>query len=292
MHKILSSFTIVCLLGLLATSCQKMERPTLGDYPQDPKPPALQMLDSKSYWSFDGKANDTGVFKQATKTKSISYVPGVASVPDVTGGEAVQIGDKGYILVPVMNDELKNPGSISIAFWMKGAKGPIQGGAQGLFAIANSKQFWGNLEIFLENYTDASDPNAVFMKVHLYNANLTSGGEEWLANDDVKIKGVLNKWTHIALTYDAVTSKISLYKDGIVTAVNQTVLGGGSYGAIKWENTNGLAIGSFAFQTAPSLTNHGPETWAKSFDGALDQFRIYTKSLSAAEVKNLFDNKL
>ena len=292
MYKILSSFTIVGVLGLLATSCQKMERPALGDYPEDPKPPALQILDSKSYWAFDGKAQDTGVWKQTTTPKNVSYVPGVTAVPDVTGGEAVQIGDKGYVMVPAMNDELKNPGSFSVAFWMKGATGPIQGGAQGIFAIANSTQFWGNLEIFLENYTDASDPNAVFMKIHLFNANVTGGGEAWLANDDVKLKDVLNKWTHIALSYDAATSTISLYKDGVVTAVNKTVLGGGTYGPVKWENTNGLVIGSFAFQTAPSLTNHGPESWAKSFNGALDQVRIYTKAITATEVKNLFDNKL
>ncbi len=195
-------------------------------------------------------------------------------------------------MVPTLNDSLSTPGSISIAFWMNGATGPVDGGAQGLFGISNSKQFWGNLEIFLENYTDPTDPNAVFMKIHMFNATVAGGGEQWLQSDDVKLKNVLGKWTHIALTYDGATSKISLYKDGVVTGVNGLVLNGGNYGSLKFDNVNGLAIGSFAFQTSPSLTNHGPEDWAKSFNGALDNFRIYKKSLSAAEVKDLFDNKL
>lgn len=292
MHKIVSLFVSGSIMILLVTSCQKLDRPALGDYPEDPPPPELQILGAKSYWAFDGNYRDTGEFKMETKAKSVALVPGVTVVPDVTGGQAVQILDKGYLMSTDVPDALKNPGSFTIAFWMNGATGPVQGGAQGIFAISKSTQFWGNLEIFLENYKDDADPNAVFMKIHLYNANISGGGETWLANDDVKLKDVLGKWTHIALTYDGATSKISLYKDGVVTNVNGMELGGGGYGDIKWDDVTGLAIGSFAFQTSPSLTNHGPESWAKSFNGALDQFRIYTKALSATEVKNLYDNKL
>jgi Concanavalin A-like lectin/glucanases superfamily len=278
--------------SLVLVSCQKLYRPPLGEIIQDPLPPPLSILDSKSYWPFDGNARDTGEYKLETAVKNISYVPGVAAVPTVTGGEAAQIGANGYASVSSVADGLKTPGSISIAFWMKGATGPIQGGAQGLFAMSNSTQFWGNLEIFLENYTDAADPNAVWMKIHLLNANVAGGGEQWLADDNVKIKNVLGKWTHIALTYNASTSMITLYKDGAPTLINNKVLGGGTYGNLKFDNLTGIVLGSFAFQTTPSFTNHGPETWAKSFNGALDQFRIFTKALTAAEVLNLFNNKL
>ena len=279
-------------LSLVMISCQKMDRPPLGEIIKDPLPPPLSILDSKSYWPFDGNARDTGEYKSVSTVKNVSYVPGVAAVPAVTGGEAAQIGANGYVSVSAVNDGLKAPGSLSIAFWMKGATGPVQGGAQGLFAMSNSTQFWGNLEIFLENYTDAADPNAVFMKIHLLNANVSGGGEQWLADDNVKIKNVLGKWTHIALTYNASTSMITLYKDGAPTLINNKVLGGGTYGNLKFDNLTGIVLGSFAFQTTPSFTNHGPESWAKSFNGALDQFRIFTKALTATEVQNLFNNKL
>jgi hypothetical protein len=52
-----------------------------------------------------------------------------------------------------------------------------------------------------------------------------------------------------------------------------------------------MVLGSFAFQANPSLTNHGPEPWAKSFNGALDQFRIYNRALTAAEILDLFTTK-
>ena len=279
-------------LGLVIISCQKMDRPPLGEIVKDPLPPPLSILDSKSYWHFDGNTRDTGEYKMVTTAKSVSFVPGVAAVPATTGGEAAQIGANGYLAVSSVNDGLKNPGSLSVAFWMKGATGPIQGGAQGLFAMSNSTQFWGNLEIFLENYTDPADANAVFMKIHLLNANVTTGSEQWIADDNVKIKNVLGKWTHIALTYNAATSAITLYKDGAPTLINNKVLNGGTYGNLKFDNLTGIVLGSFAFQTTPSFTNHGPESWAKSFNGALDQFRIFTKALTATEVQNLYNNKL
>lgn len=290
--KIIPYLIAVPLLGLIAVSCQKMDRPSFGDYPQDPAAPPLQVLDAKSYWAFEGNVRDTGEWKLKTRRKNVSFVPGVTAVPDQVGGQAAQIGDKGYVMVTNAPDALKNPGSFSVAFWMKGAKGPIAGGAQGIFAVGNSTQFWGNLEMFLENYNDANDPNAVFMKIHMLNANAAGGGDLFIQGDEVKIKDVLGKWTHIALVYDGATSKISLYKDGAVTALDGHELGGGSYGNLKWDNLTGLAIGTFAFQTSPTLASHGSEGWAKSFNGALDQFRIYTKALTAAEVKNLFDNKL
>lgn len=282
----------VIAFSLVMISCQKMDRPPLGEIVKDPLPPPLSILDSKSYWPFDGNARDTGEYKSISVVKNVSYVPGVAAVPTVTGGEAAQIGANGYVSVAAVNDGLKTPGSLSVAFWMKGATGPVQGGAQGLFAMSNSTQFWGNLEIFLENYTDAADPNAVWMKIHLLNGNVAGGGEQWIADDNVKIKNVLGKWTHIALTYNATTSMLTLYKDGAPTLINNKVLGGGTYGNLKFDNLTGIVLGSFAFQTTPSFTNHGPESWAKSFNGALDQFRIFTKALTATEVQNLFNNKL
>jgi hypothetical protein len=101
----------------------------------------------------------------------------------------------------------------------------------------------------------------------------------------------LNKWTHLALTYDENTSQLSLYADGQPTSLHNKVLGGGNYGKIKFNDVNGMVLGTMQFQTDPSLTNHGPEPWAKSFNGALDQFRLYNKALSAAEITDLFTSK-
>jgi hypothetical protein len=287
---------LVLALIIAITSCQKLTRPALGDYPKDPPAPPYNPL--KSFWAFENNVTDEGEDKLTGVPANLTYVAGIT-------GQAILVGAGGYLLLP-LKDTLKDPnefvsipgdtlaklGSFTLAFWMNGkgaaAGGPINDGAQGLFAISNKDQFWGNLEIFLENYTDTTDANAAWIKIHMFNGT----AEEWTADDNTKLKNVLNKWTHIALTYDAATSMLSLYKDGAPTAVSNKVLGGGTYGKLKYDGVTGMVLGSFAFQTDPTLTNHGPEGWAKSFNGALDQFRIYNKALSSAEVLALYDSKL
>lgn len=298
MEKIISKVIALFAVLIVSVSCQKLERPVLGDYPKDPPVPPYNP--EKSSFSFENNITDNGENKLSGVASNISYVAGIT-------GQAMKVGDLGYVsfdlkdvitnsdgFVSTPLDTIKNIGSFTIAFWMNGngtAGGPVSDGAQGVFAISNSTQFWGNIELFLENYTDATDNNAAMLKIHMFNANASGGGEEWTADDNVKLKNVLNKWTHIALTYDAATSSLSLYKDGAATGVNNKILGGGNYGEIKLDNVTGMVLGSFAFQTNPSLSNHGPEPWAKSFNGAMDQFHLYNKALSATEVNALFTSK-
>lgn len=277
---ILFGCSLIITFGLLLTACQKLDRPALGELILDPPPPPLTIMGAQSYWHFNGNTRDTGQLKLSTTAINVSLVPGV------TEGQAAKIGTDGGLVVRTIPNELKSPGSFSVAFWMNGV-GPVQGGAQGLFAISKSTEFWGNFEVFLENLNNGSE---AFIKIHMYNAGVASGnGEQWT---EVKIPGALDKWTHIAITYSAATSELTVYADGQPTSVNKKVLGGGNYGPLVWENVTGLTIGTFAFEVTPTLASHGAETWAKSFNGALDQFRIFTKALTPAEVANLHTNKL
>lgn len=279
---------VVLAMGLSIVGCQKLDRPEMGDFPLDPDPPPYNEL--KSQITFEDNANDGGENQlEATEVKNVTYVEGVS-------GKAAKIGDGGYILYKAVGDTvvypnefkgipadtLSNLGSFTLAFWMNGV-GPVVGGAQGLFAISNGAEFWGNLELFLENNDNG---NEAFLKVHMFNAGVASGnGEEW---NEVKIPGALGKWTHIAVVYDESTSKLNLYSDGVAVIADKE-LGGGSYGKVKFNNFNGMVVGSYQFQTVPSLTNHGPESWAKSFNGALDQLRIYDRALSQSEIQAFVD---
>ena len=290
---LLLSLSTTMLLILVITSCQKLDRPAMKPLILDPTPPPYNAL--KSWWQFENNNTDEGENKLSATTKNLTYVAGIS-------GQAVKIGTDGYLLLKAAGDTVRHPnefvglpidtlkslGSFTVSFWMNGV-GPVQGGAQGVFAISHKTQFWGNLEIFLENWSNATDPSEAFLKVHMFNAGVASGnGEGW---NELKIPNVLNKWTHIAVTYDGNTSKFSLYANGTPTSINNKTLGGGNYGKIKFNDFNGMVLGNFAFQTAPSLTNHGPETWAKSFNGALDQFRLYNRALSATEITDLFTTK-
>ncbi|MBL7697037.1 MAG: LamG domain-containing protein [Chitinophagaceae bacterium] len=264
-----------------------MDRPELGEFERDPDPPPYNEL--KSQFTFDESTNDGGENAlEATETKNVTWVDGVS-------GKAARIGAGGYILYKAIGDTvtfpnnfksvpadtLANLGSFTLAFWMNGV-GPVAAGAQGLFSISHKAEFWGNLDLFLENYPDGGDTG--FLKVHMFNAGVSSGnGEEW---NELKIPGILNKWTHIAVVYNEKTSLFNLYADG-VAVIPDKQLGGGNYGKVKFSNFNGMVVGNYQFQTTPSLTNHGPESWAQSFDGAIDNLRLYNRALSTEEINQL-----
>ena len=203
----------IVVFGWMISACQKLHRPELGEILRDPDPPAYNPL--KSYFQFENNPNDEGESKLTATTKNITYVAGIS-------GQAAKIGADGYILYKAVGDTvrypnefvglpvdtLRNLGSFTLSFWMNGV-GPVQGGAQGLFAISHKTQFWGNLEVFLENWNNAADPSEAFLKIHMFNAGVASGnGEEW---NELKIPGILNKWSHIAITYDAATSQFSVF---------------------------------------------------------------------------------
>lgn len=273
-------------------SCQKLDRPALKELILDPPPPPYNEL--KTLLSFENNLTDEGEDKFNPSSKNVTYVTGI-------NGQAVKIGDGGYILFNaagdtvtypngfkgVPSDTLRNLGSFTISFWMNGA-GPVVDGAQGLLAFSNKSEFWGNLELFLENNPNGPADEA-YLKIHMFNAGVASGnGEEW---NEIKLPSALNRWTHLALTYDAATSNLNLFMDGESTGIANKTLGGGKYGKLKFKDFNGLTLGTYQFQTDPSLTNHGPESWAKSFNGAFDQFRIYNRALTSTEIADLFTTK-
>jgi len=293
--KILKNTISVLAVGLVIAGCQKMDRPELTEVILDPEPPPY--VDLKDFFAFENNLTDQGESKLTATGTNVTYMAGVT-------GQAAKIGAGGYILttgigdtvhypngfIGVGRDTLTSLGSYTLSFWMNGV-GPVDGGAQGLFSISNKNEFWGNLDLFLENDNNPADQSEAFLKVHMFNAAATSGnGEQW---NEIKIPGALNKWTHIAITYDGATSKFSIYADGAPTAIHDKVLMNGSdpNGKLKFKDFNGMVIGTYQFQTVPTLTNHGPEGWARSFNGSLDQFRLYNRALSASEVNGLFTSK-
>jgi hypothetical protein len=275
------------LIAVAFNSCQKMDRPELGEIILDPEPPPYEPL--KSFFRFNGNLTDEGENDlTATETKNIEYVTGV-------DGQAVKFGDQGYILLPVVGDTVRHPnefvglpadtiinlGSYTISFWVN-VPGPVTGGAQGIFSITNKNQFWGNLDIFFENLDNGDE---AFIKVHSFNYSGSGNGESWT---EVKIPDFLSKWSHFAVTYDAATGMQTLYGNG------QKVLEkamGTAYGPITFIDFNGIVIGNHQFQTVPTRSNHGPEDWAKALNGALDNLRIYNKALTEAEINSLYTNK-
>ncbi len=205
--------------------------------------------------------------------------------------------------------------SYSIAFWLNTDSmklpqaAPTQGyGAQGLFTIANAAGFWGGVNLFIENRSDA-DGDTLRLKLLTHNER---AGVVWQDQGPiVRIPGKLNTWVHIALTYDGGTGRFTSYVDGAKQGKLEVPYGpvsGGTYiqyandpgdinnvngaaiqGVIQLPASTAVALGTHQFTTTPPLNAGGTQQpWATTFAGKMDEFRVYKTALSETEVSSIF----
>jgi hypothetical protein len=266
--------SLATVLGIAAfTGCQKMDRPKLGDYPKDDQ--VLPAGDLRFYTPFDLPGEEFR-YKVAD---SISGNPAFFSTSNPTlaagiKGSALQGTDAKAVTYINAND-FKNAKSFSISFWMK--KAATTGRTEFLFSLVQPGYSWHNSALFLllENQTATS----VTMKLGLK--------DQWL-------EGSFNKpmfdgnWHHIVYSYDQPTAKMTYYFDGaVVTGLNGTQTNGPAN--VNFEQVTNVVLGGWNKHASIA----GPtDEWIRSYNGLLDQFRMYNKALSATEVQSLFNAKL
>ena len=319
-----NSIKIFCLTTVfsmqLLTSCsdnvdtnEPLEYPPIGSYNTSDDVNAVNLI---AKWSFDNSIADSKGGLTGTG-KNVAYTEGIK-------GQAFQ-GSKVQERYAVYNNAtaVGALNSFSFSFWMKSGQTVPDGGApgqgkgiQGIFSLANPAGFWGGLNLFLEN-PDNARPNTLRLKMGIENKRVAWGGQGPIFNID----GAIDTWIQVVLTYDAVTSRYTVYKNGEkgTTSIYGTPYGpftdlngscilygdnpGGPdgsnaninnaplYGALVFAtpNLSQLVIGSNQFSTSPSLTTtHGDEGWATDYAGLLDEMRIYKSALSASEVVALY----
>jgi hypothetical protein len=207
--------------------------------------------------------------------------------------------------------------SFTFSFWMNTANTvdpatPGQGkGAQGIFSVVRPTEFWGGLNVFLEN-PDGAHPDRIRLKFSLENGR---DGVAWRGQGAIiNIDNNLNKWIHVVFSYDAAKSMISAYINGELASnlgsfpyapaegVNGTATlyadnpgsidnmnGAPKYGDFQMVGTNGkIVFGTHQFETTPPQNNGGQQDWATSYAGLLDEFRIYNTALASSDVRFLY----
>lgn len=319
-----NSIKIFCLTAVfsmqLLTSCsdnvdsnEPLEYPPIGSYNTSDDVNAENLV---AKWSFENSIADTKGGLAGTG-KNVAYTEGIK-------GQAFQ-GSKAQERYAVYNNAtaVGALSSFSFSFWMKSGQTVPDGGApgqgkgiQGIFSLVNPAGFWGGLNLFLEN-PDNARPNTLRLKMGIENKRVAWGGQGPIFNID----GAIDTWIQVVLTYDAVTSRYTVYKNGEkgTTSIYGTPYGpftdvtgscilygdnpGGPdgsnanpnnaplYGALVFAtpNLSQVVIGSNQFSTTPSLTTtHGDEPWATDYAGSLDEFRIYKSALNASEVVALY----
>lgn len=278
----MKSFNIVKVVGksfltvgvvLAFASCQKMDRPNLGDYPKDTNPPGGPL---KFYVAFNGSDVDS-IRANYAIDNPLGYTEGV-------NGQALQ-GEREKAVKYGSANDFASSTSFTIAFWMKHT--PHEGGAEFVYGLP-SKDFWHKSALFMlieDKGQSSAEEAAVKFGVN----------EQWFEFvGDNKIPGLLDgQWHHMAIVYDETTSKLSYYKDGLALtglAPNLTDVkkGDAPMGPMDFSRTNNFVIGGWNKHAGVEGPGDG---WILSYSGALDQFRLYGVALNAAEVKDLFDGK-
>jgi hypothetical protein len=214
-----------------------------------------------AHYAFDGNLID-----------SVSGTAGVATGTSFSGGvvkQALQGAANSYVLA-TPSAAVKSLSSFTIDEWVNTA--PPGPGIIGIFTLANTTSFWGNIEMFYQN---GSTNAAGQFQMHL--ANATKDGFYVVNN----VQNLFDKPVNIAVTYNAADGTCQLFVNG--SKVNSGP--SGITGPLDFQNVGKLVFGCVQFETSPSLTSAtDSQPWAYYNLGTTDEVRIYNKVLSSSEI--------
>lgn len=217
---------------------------------------------------------------------NVSYQNGVK-------GKAYQGSSSSFIAYDNVSTSLSGLKSITVSTWIK--TDPHTGGAQSLFMLPKTTDFWGNIFTLIEGTGPAT---TMLIKNHLQKDVTPSiaWSGQWLVHDGANVlSNMFGGWKHLVWTYDAASSTYSMYVDGTKLSLpdsmtkrytNDPTAGGVGYGDLASSNVSKFVIGGFQQHLGAPWGN--PDGWMLNYTGLMDEFRIYDVALSDNDVKSLF----
>ena len=271
--KIAGSALLILAVALVFSSCQKMERPPLGDYPKDANPPGGPL---KFFAAYDG-GNVDSIRANFGVDNNVTFVDGIS-------GKAMSAGADGYVSYSTAND-FKKSSSFTIAFWMN-KQGPNVAGAGAAFAfgLGSTSGIWTQQEIFLL-IEDAGQSTADSAAAKFYL------NDQWFEFVGIKRLPKLldGQWHHLAFSFDQTNSTLTTHLDGAPYTNLPANFGkfNNNNGQVNFAPLSGLVVGGPGHYAIGKT----PDSWMANFNGQIDQFRLYSTALSAAEINELFTTK-
>lgn len=219
-----------------------------------------------AFWNFNGSVQDS-VTGQAGTNAGMTFTTGLKGQALTGNPDATK---KAYATA-VASDAVKTMKKYTVSCWLNTAQNT---GATGVVSLGDTQNFWGNINIFLEN---GGTTTLARLKT-IYNDNGVTRD-----NNIQDIENGFNNWTHYVITYDG-AGNFKSYVNGTLARTN-TVEG---MTDIRFTNVGPVVFGALHFMTVPSSTTGSPgEGWAGYLPGKLDEVRIYNKDLSSIEVSAL-----
>jgi hypothetical protein len=282
MKKTIQSFFSAAAFLVLAAGCQKMDQPGMTDFPTDANEPGGPL---KFYAAFDGTGTDP--LRNAVDSIRANFASdNPLTSTDGINGKAIKGENKKFIKYQKPNDWAITAKSLTVSFWFKrdgqtknntGTNGP-----EYIYSFKSSNGHWSGASGFI--LLEGNNTNCAVKYMIVDNTN----GDKWFEwAGGTGIAGILNnQWHHVALSYDAATSGMTLYIDGVA---NPVVSVWGGHGDIRMDDSK---ISEMRIGAGPG-TGYDTDDWLSStWKGEIDQFRLYSVPLSASEVNALFVGKL
>ena len=264
---------LACAVVLVVSmsSCQKMDRPKLGEYTKDANPPGGPL---KFYVAFDGTTSDP--LMNAVDSIRATF-PGdnpLASADGISGKGLQGEIDKA-IRYPGAND-FKDVTSCTISMWVNNAVNP---NTELYFSLVD-KDYWHQSSAFL--LVEHATPTACTFKFALM--------DKWVEYNNQSFQKPLfdGQWHHLAFTYDETTSILKIYFDGAEVPTPGTT-GNLGLGPLNLKNATNFILSGWNKHVGIDGPTDG---WISAFTGKMDQFRLYGKALTATEVQALYNSKL
>lgn len=278
-------FGTLLLSGLLVTSCKDDDDDGSDDGKIDPSTIATSNL--IAYFPFETEGE---VVQYSSGTITFGQSVGAASLVEGRRGNAYKGStSEAYFEYNVASGTaLKTLDEFTMACWLKTPN--TTSGAAKIFAVNGGDGFMGNLVLMQE-----SQPlgDSVDMKFFLFD----NESPDWKGQDVRRqsSKFVNDLWFHMVALYNKTTSTMELYANGtkVLTSIryagpvpemgDQPLLG-----AIKLgQDMTKIHIGAWPQQVAGT-----PEGWMTYFQGMVDEYRVYNKALSAAEITALYEAEI
>lgn len=281
LYDIAAKALLVGSLSIAALSCRKMDRPELGDYPKDVNAPGGPL---KFYAAFDGTTTDP-LMNAVDSIRANFPSDNPLTSTDGISGKALKGETQKFVKYAKPNDWVTTAESATISFWYKKdgqtKNGAGTNGPEYIMSFKSGNGHWSGASalVFLEG-----NNTACAVKVMLVDK---TNADAWMTWENAQmIPGLLNnQWHHIALVYNAGTSAMTLYVDGVA---NPNIKNWGSHGKLNMSNDH---VSEFRVGAGPG-TSYTSDDWLSStFKGDIDQLRLYNTALSASDVVALYSSK-